>query len=45
MSLFPITILKGHNNWITALISLDDEKNIVAADDSGEAIVWDVISS
>lgn len=27
------------------MASLNDEKNIVAADDSGEAIVWDVVNA
>lgn len=44
MSVFPIHVLKGHNSWITSLLSLNDEKNIAAGDDSGEVIVWDIIS-
>jgi WD40 repeat protein len=44
LSVFPIHILKGHNSWITALVSFNDEKNIAAGDDSGEVIIWDIIN-
>ncbi|CAD8170224.1 unnamed protein product [Paramecium octaurelia] len=44
LSVFPIHTLKGHNSWITALLSFNDERNIAAGDDSGEVIVWDIIN-
>lgn len=38
----PYVELKGHSGWITQIISLEDEENIVSGDDTGELIIWSI---
>ena len=37
--------LVGHSGWITQVISLEDERNVLSGDDSGEIIIWDIQKS
>ena len=38
-----IKVLTGHSNVIMSIMSLDDNNNLVSADDRGEIIIWDVL--
>ena len=40
----PIKEMRGHSHWITCIVSLEDEKNVVSGDDGGEMIIWEVIT-
>ncbi|KAL4454440.1 hypothetical protein ABPG73_015248 [Tetrahymena malaccensis] len=39
------TELQGHAGWVTQIISLEDEQNVVSGDDTGELIIWSVFKS
>lgn len=41
---FPLKSLAGHTSWVTALASLEDQRNVVSGDDTGEVIVWDAVN-